>query len=45
VFDRLDCYSLKLKPSKCSLFQQKVSFLGHVMRRQGIECDLEKVSK
>jgi len=27
VFDRLDRYSLKLKPSKCSLFQRKVSFL------------------
>jgi len=44
VFDRLDCYSLKLKPSKCSLFQRKVSFLGHVVSGQGIECDLEKVA-
>jgi len=31
VFDRLDCYLLKLKLSKCSLFQRKVSFLGHVV--------------
>jgi len=44
VFDRLDCYSLKLKPSKCSLFQRKVSFLGHVISGQGIECDPEKVA-
>ena len=44
VFDRLDCYSLKLKPSKCSLFQRKVSFLGHVISGQGIECNPVKVA-
>ena len=44
VFDRLDCYLLKLKPSKCSLFQRKVSFLGHVVSGQGIECDQKKVA-
>ena len=44
VFDRLDCYTLKLKPSKCSLFQRKVSFLGHVVSSQGIKCDPEKVA-
>ena len=42
VFDRLDRYSLK--PSKCSLFQRKVSFLGHVISEQGIECDPDKVA-
>jgi len=44
VFDRLDRYLLKVKPSKCSLFQRKVSFLGHVVREQGIKCDPEKVA-
>ena len=44
VFDRLDHYLLKLKPSKCSLFQRKVSFLRHVVSGQGIECDPEKVA-
>jgi len=44
VFDRLDRYALKLKPSKCSLFQRKVSFLGHVVSSQGIECDPDKVA-
>ena len=44
VFDRLDCYALKLKPSKCSLFQCKVSFLGHVVSGHGIECDLDKIA-
>jgi len=44
VFDRLDRYALKLKPSKCSLFQCKVSFLGHVVSGHGIECDPDKVA-
>jgi len=43
VFDRLDHYSLKLKPSMCSLFQRKVSFLGHVVSRHGIECHPQKL--
>jgi len=44
VFDRLDRYALKLKPSKCSLFQRKVSFLGHAVSGHGIECDPDKVA-
>jgi len=44
VFDKLDCYGLKLKPSKCSLFQRNVSFLGHVVSSHGIDCDLDKVA-
>ena len=44
VIDRLDQYTLKLKPSKCSLFQRKVSFLGHVISEKGIECDPDKTS-
>jgi len=44
VFYRLDRYALKLKPSKCSLFQRKVSFLGHIVSSHGIECDPEKVA-
>jgi len=44
VFDRLDHYALKLKPSKCSLFQHKVSFFGHVVSGSGIKCDPDKVA-
>jgi len=35
---------LKLKLSKCKMFQERVTFLGHVISRSGIEPDLKKVS-
>ena len=35
---------LKLKPSKCSLFQKSVSFLGHIVSEEGISTDPEKVA-
>jgi len=39
VFDRLERQTLRLKASKCHLFQGKVTFLGHVVSERGIECD------
>ena len=39
VFDRLRSANLTLKPSDSDLFQQKVSFLGHIVSKQGIQCD------
>ena len=44
VFDRLERHTLKLKAAKCHLFQRKVTFLGHVVSDQGIECDPEKTA-
>ena len=44
VFDRLESANLTLKSSKCDLFQQKVSFLGHIVSNQGIQCDPEKIN-
>jgi len=44
VVQRLRQAGLKLKPSKCRMFQEKVTFLGHVISRRGIEPDPEKVS-
>ena len=35
---------LKLKPSKCALFQKSVSFLGHTVSVDGIGTDPEKVA-
>ena len=43
VFDRLVQAWLKLKRSKCALFQKKVKFLGSIDSGEGIEPDPEKV--
>lgn len=43
VFDCFRQANLKLKPSKCSLFQTEVKFLGHIVSESGITCDPEKV--
>ena len=44
VLERLRRAGLRLKPSKCSLFQEKVVYLGHVVMREGIHTDPEKVN-
>jgi len=44
VLDQLDRHTLKLKASKCHLFQRKVSFLSHVVSEKGIECDPSKIT-
>ena len=36
VFDWLIEYNLKLKPSKCSLFKEKINYLAHQVSKQGI---------
>ena len=42
VFNRLVQAGLKLKPSKCQLFQAEVNFLGHIIGRSGVRTDPEK---
>jgi len=37
IFDHLEHYTLKLKPTTCHLFQRKVTFLGHAMSGCSIE--------
>ena len=44
VFDRFRKANLKLKPSKCSLCQRNVEFLGHVVSEDGIAMQDEKIS-
>ena len=44
VFDRLAHANLKLKPSKCSLCQRSVDFLGHVVSADGIAMQDAKIS-
>ena len=42
LFDKLRCANLKLKPSKCNILRDKITFLGHVVSKVGIETDPEK---
>jgi len=44
VFERLAKAKLKLKPSKCSLCQRSVDFLGHVVSADGIAMQTAKIS-
>ncbi len=43
ILNKLKEYNLKLKAKKCSFFQRKVNFLGHIVSENGIECDLVKI--
>jgi len=43
VLDRLRDVGLKLKPSKCALFQRRINFLGHLISEHGIEPQPEKI--
>ena len=36
VFDHLREYNLKLKPSKCSLFQEEINYLAHQVLKEGV---------
>ena len=43
IFHRLKRADLKLHIKKCCLFQQRVSFLGHILTESGIEVQPDKV--
>jgi len=43
VFNRLPAAGLKLKPFKCVLLQREVKYLGHVVGRDEVATDPEKV--
>ena len=36
MFKKLEHAELKLKPSKCKLFHQQITYLGHIVSAQGI---------
>jgi hypothetical protein len=44
VLERFRAANLKLKPSKCKLFQLSVKFLDHRVSRAGVEVDSDKVA-
>ena len=43
VLNKLEAAGLKLKPSKCDLFKQQINYLGHVVSKEGISTDPEKI--
>ena len=45
VLNRLGQAGLKLKPSKCHMFQSEVAYLGHVVSASGVKPDPEKVER
>ena len=45
VLTRLEEAGLKLKPSKCCLFQPKIKYLGHILSEQGISTDPTKIER
>ncbi len=44
VLNRLREYGLKLSINKCKFFQTSVKYLGHIVSRNGVETDPEKIS-
>uniref|UniRef100_A0A1A8L5P6 Gypsy retrotransposon integrase-like protein 1 n=1 Tax=Nothobranchius pienaari TaxID=704102 RepID=A0A1A8L5P6_9TELE len=44
VFNKLHQHGLKLQPSKCHLFQRKVTYLGHVISEEGVATDPAKTA-
>ena len=45
VLNHLKEFNLKIKPKKTYFFQSSVVFLGHLLSKNGISLNLEKVSK
>ena len=44
VFQRFQQANLKINPSKCAFFQTKVQFLGHIVSKDGLQVDPEKIN-
>ncbi len=43
VLERFKKANLMMNTKKCKLFQTSVKFLGHIVSREGISCDPEKI--
>jgi hypothetical protein len=45
VLQRLHESGLKLSPTKCTFFQEKVKYIGHIVAKDGIKPDPDKIEK
>jgi hypothetical protein len=43
VFERIREAGLKLKPSKCELLREEITYLGHIINSKGLKTDPKKV--
>ena len=43
LFTRIEAAGLRIKPEKCKFFQEELRFLGHIVNRDGIKTDPEKI--
>ena len=43
VFQKLREVGLKLKPTKCDFFKDRIAYLGHIVSKAGIETDHKKI--
>ena len=43
VFDKLKAVRLKLRPSKCELFNKQINYLEHVVGQEGVTTDPDKI--
>ena len=44
VFEKLQKAGLTLKPSKCEFLKSRITYLGHIVTKNGIETDPKKIS-
>ena len=43
VFEKLSAAGLRLKLSKCEFFKSRITYLGHIVSKDGIEAEKKKV--
>ena len=44
VISKLRAAGLKLQPMKCDLFKQQINYLGHIVSKEGVSTDPEKIT-
>ena len=44
VISKLRAAGLKLKPTKCDLFKQQINYLGHIVSKEGVSTNPDKIT-